>query len=72
MITDDAVKQTLYQSILKTVQRRLEQTVPGSSQDTFAHLSLASLLNLLFLLKGEWGCDSRLRNNTAHPSSTCR
>ena len=55
MITDDAMKQAVYQHILKTAQRRLEQTVPGSSQGTFAHLSLAGLLNLLFLLKGEWG-----------------
>jgi hypothetical protein len=39
MITDDAMKQAVYQHILKTAQRRLEQTVPGSSQGTFAHLS---------------------------------
>jgi hypothetical protein len=55
MITDDAVKQTVYQSILKTASKRLEQAVPGASEGTFGHLSLAAVLNLLFLLRGEWG-----------------
>ena len=55
MITDDAMKQAVYQSILKTAQRRLEQTVPGATQGTFASLSLSAVVNLLFLLRGEWG-----------------
>jgi hypothetical protein len=55
MITDDATKQAVYQCILKTAHRRLEQTIPGSSDGAFAHLSLAAVLNLLFLLRGEWG-----------------
>jgi hypothetical protein len=55
MITDDATKQAVYQSILKTAQKRLEQAVPGSTEGAFAHLSLAAVLNLLFLLRGEWG-----------------
>jgi hypothetical protein len=45
----------VYQSILKTASKRLEQAIPGSSEGTFAHLSLAAILNLLFLLRGEWG-----------------
>ncbi len=52
--SEDA-RQNVYQSILKTASKRLEQAVPGSSEDTFAHLSLAAILNLLFLLRGEWG-----------------
>jgi hypothetical protein len=52
--SEDA-KQNVYQSILKTANKRLEQAIPGSSEGAFAHLSLAALLNLLFLIKGEWG-----------------
>ena len=48
-------RQNVYQSILKTASKRLEQAIPGSSEGTFAHLSLAAILNLLFLLRGEWG-----------------
>jgi hypothetical protein len=52
--SEDA-RQNVYQSILKAASKRLEQAIPGSSEDTFAHLSLAAILNLLFLLRGEWG-----------------
>jgi hypothetical protein len=55
MITDDALRQNIYQSILKTANRRLEQAIPGSSEGVYAHLSLAALLSLLFLMRGEWG-----------------
>jgi hypothetical protein len=55
MITDDTAKQAMYQFILKTAHRRLEQAIPGSSEGAFAHLSLAAALNLLFLIRGEWG-----------------
>ena len=55
MITDDALRQHIYQSILKTANRRLEQAIQGSSEGAFAHLSLAVLLSLLFLMRGEWG-----------------
>jgi hypothetical protein len=48
-------KQNVYQSILKTATKRLEQAVPGSSEGTFGQLSLAAVLNLLFLMRGEWG-----------------
>ena len=52
--SEDA-RQNVYQSILKTANKRLEQAIPGSSEGAFAHLSLSALLNLLFLIKGEWG-----------------
>jgi hypothetical protein len=55
MITDEALRQHVYRSILKTANKRLEQAIPGSSEGAFAHLSLAALLNLLFLMRGEWG-----------------
>ena len=45
-------RQDVYQHILKTAQRRLEQTIPGS-EGAFASLSLSAVLNLLFLLRGE-------------------
>jgi hypothetical protein len=53
MITDDNMKQAVYEHILKAANKRLEQGVPGS-EGAFAQLSLAQLLNVLFLLKGEW------------------
>ena len=47
-------RQDVYKHILKTAQRRLEQSIPGS-EGAFTHLSLAAILNLLFLLRGEHG-----------------
>lgn len=55
MITDDSTKQAVYQHLLRTTNRRLEQALPGSSEGAFAHLSLAAVLNLLLLMRGEWG-----------------
>jgi hypothetical protein len=51
----DDTKQILYQYFLKATQKRLAQTIPGSEETLFAHLSLAAVLNLLFFLRGEWG-----------------
>jgi hypothetical protein len=55
MITDETTKHRVYQNVLKTAQKRLEQAIPGSTEGAFAHLSLAGVVNLLFLLRGEWG-----------------
>jgi len=55
MITDDVLRQHVYRSILNAANRRLEQAIPGSSEGVFAHLSLAALLSLLFLVRGDWG-----------------
>jgi hypothetical protein len=52
--SEDA-RQNVYKSILKTASKRLEQAIPGSSEGAFGQLSLAGVLNLLFLLRGEWG-----------------
>jgi hypothetical protein len=54
MIIEDAVKQNVYQQILKITNKRLEQAVPGSD-GAYTHLSLGRALNLLFFLRGEWG-----------------
>lgn len=54
MISERAVRQNVYENILKAANRRLEQAIPGS-EGAFAHLSLAALVNLLFLMRGEWG-----------------
>ena len=54
MITEDAIRQNVYQHILKAANRRLEQAIPGSSEGAFARLSLAAVLKL-FLIRGEWG-----------------
>ena len=47
-------RRNVYQHILKAATKRLEQAVPGS-EGAFVQLSLAGVLNLLFLLRGEWG-----------------
>ena len=52
--TETNARQIVYDSILKTANKRLEQAIPGS-KGAFAQLSLAALLNLLFLIRGEWG-----------------
>jgi len=54
MIIEDAVKQNIYQQLLKTANKRLEQAIPGS-EGSYTDLSLGRLLNLLFFVKGEWG-----------------
>jgi hypothetical protein len=47
-------RRNVYQQILKAANKRLEQAIPAS-EGAFAQLSLAAVLNLLFLLRGEWG-----------------
>ena len=54
MIIENAVRQNVYEQILKTANKRLEQAISGS-EGSYAHLSLGRVLNLLFFLKGEWG-----------------
>jgi hypothetical protein len=54
MIIENAVRQNVYEQILKTANKRLEQAIPGS-EGSYTQLSLGRVLNLLFLLKGEWG-----------------
>ena len=54
MIIENAARQNVYEQILKTANKRLEQAIPGSD-GSYSHLSLGRLLNLLFFLKGEWG-----------------
>ena len=51
--SEDA-RQNVYKCILKTASKRLEQAIPGS-EGAFSQLSLAAVLNLLFLLRGDWG-----------------
>ena len=54
MIIENAVRQNVYDQILKAANKRLEQAIPGSV-GAFTHLPLGGVLNLLFLLRGEWG-----------------
>ena len=54
MTTENASRQNVYQHILKAANRRLEQAVPGS-EGAFGDLSLGAVLNLLFLIRGDWG-----------------
>jgi hypothetical protein len=54
MINDEVLRHKVYRHILETACRRLQQAIPGSTEDVYADLSLAAVLNLLFLLRGEW------------------
>jgi hypothetical protein len=54
MIIENAVRQNVYEQILKTANQRLEQAIPGS-EGAYTNLSLGRVLNLLFFLRGEWG-----------------
>jgi hypothetical protein len=54
MIIENAVGQNVYEQILKTANKRLEQAIPGS-EGAYTNLSLGRVLNLLFFLRGEWG-----------------
>jgi hypothetical protein len=54
MIVENAIRQNVYEQILETANKRLEQAIPGS-EGSYASLSLGRVLNLLFFLKGEWG-----------------
>ena len=54
MIIENAVRQNIYEQILKTTNKRLEQAIPGS-EGAFTDLSLGRAMNLLFFLRGEWG-----------------
>ena len=54
MIIENAVRQNIYEQILKTTNKRLEQAIPGS-EGAYSHLSLGRAMNLLFFLRGEWG-----------------
>ena len=54
MTIESAVKLNIYEQILKTANRRLEQAIPGS-EGAYTHLSLGRAMNLLFFLRGEWG-----------------
>jgi hypothetical protein len=54
MIIENAVRQNVYEQILKTANKRLEQAIPGP-EGAYTNLSLGRVLNLLFFLRGEWG-----------------
>ena len=54
MITEDVTRQIVYQHIVKAVSNRVENVIPELPKESLQTLSLAGLLNLLFLLRGEW------------------
>ena len=54
MIIDNVIRQHVYDQLLRATNKRLEQTVPGSD-GSYIHLSLGRTLNVLFLLRGEFG-----------------
>lgn len=55
MITEDATKLIVHAYFLKSVSKRITDTIPELSKEALENLPLAVLVNLLFLLRGEWG-----------------
>ena len=45
----------LYQRLHRSLSKRVHDALPESTENTLAQLSLSSLLNLLFVLRGEYG-----------------
>jgi hypothetical protein len=54
MIAEDGTRMILYAFFLKAISKRVEDAVPELPKESLQNLSLAGLLNLLFLLRGEW------------------
>jgi hypothetical protein len=55
MITEDATRLTVHAYFLKSISQRLTDTIPELPKEGLENLPLAVLLNLLFLLRGDWG-----------------
>ena len=55
MITGDSTRLVVYSYFVKSVSKRITEAIPELPKEAIANLSLAVLLNLLFLLRGEWG-----------------
>lgn len=55
MIIEDATRVAIYSQFAKSVSRRITQAIPELPKESLENLPLAVLLNLLFLLSGEWG-----------------
>jgi hypothetical protein len=46
---------TLYDAVRTAVAARLKRILPSATDAELENLSLGGMLNLLFLLRGEWG-----------------
>jgi len=55
MIIEDVTRLALHAYFLKSVSQRLTDAIPELPKEALENLPLAVLLNLLFLLRGEWG-----------------
>jgi len=55
MITEDATRSIVHAYFLKSVGQRLTEAIPVLPKEALESLPLAVLLNLLFLIRGEWG-----------------
>jgi len=54
MITE-ATRLVLHSYFVKSVSKRIVEAIPELPKESLEDLPLAVLLNLLFLLRGEWG-----------------
>ena len=54
MITD-ATRLALHSYFVKSISKRIAEAIPELRNESLENLPLAVLLNLLFLLRGEWG-----------------
>jgi hypothetical protein len=55
MITDDAAKLVVYSHFSKCITKRIAEAIPELPNEELENLPLAVLLNILFLLRGDWG-----------------
>lgn len=55
MITEDATRLSVHTYFLKSVSKRITDAIPELPKEALENLPLAVLLNLLFLLREEWG-----------------
>jgi hypothetical protein len=54
-MSTDNTKQVVYQRVMNALSKRVQDSIPELAESDLAQLSMAGILNLLFLLRGEWG-----------------
>ena len=69
--SEDA-RQNVYESILKTASKRLEQAIPGSYRGRLRSVVFSCGVEFAVSAQRRLGLDRRFRNDTASHSSTCR
>ena len=55
MIIEEAKRMIVYAFLVKLINRRVQEAIPDLPKEALENVPLAVLLNLLFLVRGEWG-----------------